>query len=390
MQNPGKLIILILFVSNILYASKDDFKFQMFSDKKSAYVGESIKITFKFQYKIDKKIAEADFHPPRFRNFWIKPSKKVPNTIKNGYMTYKLDYIISPQLEGNQTIEPARMDIGILLKKQKNMLRLERVKYKTIFSNTLHIQVTPLPEGVTLFGQYQIKATIDKNTTKANQPINLTISVNGSGNIEDINDFDIKVKDALVYKDKAKHTVHFNHGKSQGVMQQKFAIVSDKNFTIPSVSLTFFNNKTKKVQTIQTNPIDIEVQGSKKQTFQTLQKAHKTKLSNEKNHTLNLIYILGAFLFGSLLTLLIQKSPILFTRTKPTSTQQKILKSKSDKELLSTLLPYIDKSEDIKKIVKKLEENIYENKKHTFDRKKLAKNFQAYVTIRKDDANILI
>ncbi len=389
MQNLGKIIIL-LFITHTLYGSKGDFKFQMFSDKKSAYVGESIKITFKFQYKLDKNIAEADFHPPRFRNFWIKPSKKVPNTIKNGYMIYKLDYIISPQLEGNQTIEPARMDIGILLKKQKNMLRLERVKYKTIFSNALKIKVKPLPKGITLFGQYQIKATVDKNKIKANQPINLKISVQGVGNIEDINDFDLNVKDALVYKDKAKHTIHFNHGKSEGEMQQKFAIVSDKNFTIPSVSLTFFNNKTKKIQTIQTKPINITVNGSSKQTFQTLQKSHESQFSNQKNSSLNKFYILGAFVFGSLLTLLIQKSSIFFSTQKPTSTQQKILKAKSDKELLSALLPYTNKSEDINKMVKKLEENIYENNKHKIDRKKLAKNFQTYVTIRKDDANILI
>jgi len=394
MRNLGKYILIIFILFTGVYAKehKDPFKFTMKAEKKEVYVGEPLKVTFEFTYPIDITIAEANFAPPTFHDFWIKAGKDVPNTIKNGQHTYHLDYIVTPQKAGALEIEPARMDIGVLKSKQRNTLRFDRVKWKSIFSNALHIKVKPLPEGVNLFGHYTIEAKVDKNSTKANEPVNLTVTVKGSGNIEDIDNFQINSDVAAVYADKAKHNVKFKKGKQEAVMTQKFAFIADKDFTIPSFSLTYFDSDAHKVKTVQTQPIPIHVRNSiAKSTTAKLEKKEDLFSPALSNNRFWFIALLGGFAGGVAFTLLwINRKKIFHKPKAQTPLAQRIQKAKSDKALLALLLPYSGKSEKIDAIIKQVEENVYRGAKHPVNRKKLAQNFDEYVTITQNDHDILL
>ncbi len=69
--------------------------------------------------------------------------------------------------------------------------------------------------------------------------------------------------------------------------------------------------------------------------------------------------------------------------------QIEIKKSKNLKSLLQILLPYSGKSKEIDKIVKKIEENLYEAKNHKIDKKLLAKNFKKFVTMKEEEDILL-
>jgi len=395
MQNPGRYLFMIFMIfSTLTAAPKTKFSFTMQADKTDAYIGEPIKITFLFKYPIDIQVAEANFAPPTFHDFWTKAGKDVPNTIKNGYHHYHLDYIITPQKTGKIEIEPARMDIGILKSKQRNTLRFDRVKWKSIFSNNLTVNVKPLPDDVTLFGEYHIRATVDKNVTRTNKPVNLTVTVTGNGNIDDIDDFTITSNEAAVYADKAKRRTHFEKGVQKAVLTQKFAFIADRNFTIPSLSLTYFDSKSKKVTTVKIAPIPVQVVGTKN-TFSTARlEKRETNLSvteTAKNGNFWIVTLIGGFLAGILLTSLwLQRKKFFHTNKTKHPIETKIKKAKEDKALLALLLPYSGKSEKIDTVIKKLEENLYNGAKYTINRNKLAQNFLEYVTIQPDEAEILL
>ncbi len=395
MQNPGRYLFIIFMIFTTLAAApKPKFSFTMQADKTDAYIGEPVKITFLFKYPVDIQVAEANFAPPTFHDFWTKAGKDVPNIIKNGYHHYHLDYIITPQKTGKIEIEPARMDIGILKSNQHNTLRFDRVKWKSIFSNNLTVNVKPLPDNVTLFGEYHISAKVDKNVTKANEPVNLTVTVTGNGNIEDIDDFTITSDEAAVYADKAKRRTHFEKGVQKAVLTQKFAFIADRNFTIPSLSLTYFDSKSKKVTTVKTEPIQIQVLGKKAAFPTTRLEKRETSLpaaETGKSGKLWIATLIGGFLVGILLTTLWLQRKKIFGATKAEyPVETKIKKAKNDKALLALLLPYSGKSEKLDVIIKKLEENLYNSANHKINRNELAKNFSKYVTITPDEAEILL
>ncbi len=386
-------MLLLLLVTLATAKTDTPFAFTMETDKTEAYVGEPVKITFTFSYPIDLQIAEANFAPPTFHDFWVKPGRKVPNEIKNGKHLYRLEYIVTPQRAGRLEIEPARMDIGILKSKQKNTLRMERVKWKSIFSNPVSLEVRPLPENTTLFGDYTIRAAVDRNSTKANEPVNLTLTVEGSGNLEEIGDFVIKSERAAVYADKPVVRTHFDKGLMRGTFTQKFAFVADRNFTIPALSLTFFNPKTKKVRTIRTVPIPVAVipsaTGPAAPRLEKRPGSVSPALPARHGTTLWIVAIAGAFAAGVLLTLLWLRRPKK-RRHKELPVETAIKKAKSDKALLALLLPYSGKDPRLDRIISELEENLYRGGAHRIDRKKLAAQFKKYVTISPDDEEILL
>lgn len=391
MKNPGRYLILFLLLCTLVSAKTErPFQFRMEAEKQSAYVGEPIRITFTFSYPVDTQIAEANFAPPTFHDFWTKPGKKVPNKIENGRHLYRLLYIVTPQRAGQLEIEPARMDIGILKTRQKNTLRMERVKWKSIFSNPLTLDVKPLPQNTTLFGAYTLSARVDKNVTSANEPVNLTVTVEGSGNLEEIGEFSIHSNQAAVYADKPKITTRFENGLTKGEFSQKFAFISDRNFTIPALSLTFFDAKKKSVRTIKTAPITITVEnGASQSTLPHLEKGGTPAPLLHAIDTVWILSLLGAFAAGIVVTLLWRRRPKAAAK-KALPIEEAIKKAKEDKNLLALLLPYSGKDPRLDAIISQLEENLYTHTAHKIDRKKLAAQFKKYVTISPDEEEILL
>ena len=394
MRNLGNYLIILIMTTLFLPLHADQnatFTFKMQSNKSEAYLGEPVRLTFTFRYPIDIQIAEANFAPPTFHDLWVKPGKNVPNTIKDGFHIYKLDYVITPQRAGTIEIEPARMDIGILKTKEKNTLRFDRVKWKSIFSNALKLKVKPLPDNVQLFGNYTLEAKVDKNSTKANEPVHLTVTVKGSGNVEEIPDFEITSDSAIVYSDKPVIKTHFDEGVSKGTFTQKFAFVSDRNFSIPALSLTYFDSKSRSVKTIQTEPVHVTVQSdTATHAAPHLEKGAQQATGRYQpiDKTLWVLSTIAAFAAGVLLTLLFRR------RKKPVSPEirnieEQIKKAKSDKALLQILLPYASKNRKIAQVVTQLEENLYENGSYRVDRRKVAKLFRETVTDPHHEADIL-
>jgi len=262
-----------------------------------------------------------------------------------------------------------------------------RMSWKKLFANELTLNIKPLPNNLEVYGDFRITASVDKQEVKANKPINLTIDIMGQGNIEDIQKFELDIPYAVVYSDELKVS---NSGITKGVVTQKVAIVSDRDFIIPSMSFTFFDAKTKKEKTIKTEPIKIKVIASPTQAVtsnaieqkvvakavEPVETAEKTVLVTSEPIDKMLWYILGLF-SGMILTVgiwfMIKK--LKRREKKEMPIMKKIKKAKTDKELFELLLPYKDDIV-IKEALIKLEKNIYASGVEKIDRGEILEFFE--------------
>ncbi len=365
------------------------FIFDQKVDKTEVYVGEPIVLTYTFKQRTDVDLSEANFNASSFANFWAKTTRKVPNTHEGDYNVYRINYLLYPQKSGALKIESGRMDVGILSTQKRDFFNFQQARWKTFYSNTLDIQVKELPEGVALYGDYTFTVVADKSVVKANEPVNLTITIQGEGNVDDIDDFKVEVPHATVYADKSKKNAELKSGKNNIIFKQKFAIVSDRNFTIPSLSFSFFNGEVKKVQSRE---FKIEVQNTKvpkaqgvlEKKIPALKQEVKTVVEKTSTTTI-MITALFSFLTGVLGTLIFTKLKFRKKDSSEKPIQARIKNAKEDKALLSLLLPYIDKTPKMQSLIKELEENIYGGKSHVIDRKKLSSEFESYLIIDKKD-----
>ncbi len=393
-SKPLKLV-----VKKEIKSKTPPFIFELKVNKDKVYIGEPIIATFIFKQRVDVDLAEANFNAPSFNDFWAKTTKKVPNRVEGDYTVYEINYILYPQKSGNLEIQSGRMDAGILKAKSRDFFSFERVKWKSLYSNSKKIEVKSLPSGVVNFGKFDFKVSVDKKSVDANEPVNLSILINGEGNVEAIEEFSIKIDNAIVYPDKPQRDEVLDNGKNRVSFKQKFALVSDRNFTIPSLEFKYFDSKSHVVKSLKSEPFLISVKPNinYQKMVSKLEKSDNNisdlkEVIVYKNSSIlnNFLYLIGGFLLGVASMFWFNKLTMFnFKKSHEDPLVNQIKSSKSDKKLLNILLPYANKTDQMREIIRKLEDNIYSGGSFDIDKKDLLKNLENFLVHKVDEREIL-
>ena len=197
-------------------------------------------------------------------------------------------------------------------------------------------------------GDFYISINVDKNNIEQNEGVNATIKITGSGNFDDIDAYKLDIKNANIYSDKPVVKSQPTMINIEGEFIQKFSISSNEDFSIPSLSITYYDAKNKKVITKKTKPIDIHVKNSVQEKPVLKEAMAKEIIVKKESNYLNLFL---AFIAGILSTLF-----ILFIIKKR---EYKLPKFKNDKDRLKILLKRRGESEEIDGQISELENRLY-------------------------------
>jgi len=379
--------------------SGSKFSVSMKMDKNDVYVGEPIKIDVVFKYKLDAQADKIMITPLKISDFWIKSTKKPTKSEQGDAMVQTYHYLVFPQKQGDFEIKPIEVNIGMFSRRNRggNFFNDpffdafdQTLEWKKIVSNKLFVHVKPLPNNLEVYGKFNINASVDKREVRANKPVNLTLKINGVGNIDDIKKFSLDIDDVVVYSDEPKVRAGLNGGVYGGVFTQKIALIADKDFVIPPIKFSYFDKDLKKVVTKETKPIKIKVkggnkaevtpkidtaQGEKTVSIAKTQSTQKVAKSATISRSDGFLYLFIGFLFGILASVGYLKFANRKVAKKETPIITKIKKAKGDKELFEVLLPYGKSDDFVKKVLETLEENIYGKSKTKVDKKEIIQYF---------------
>lgn len=351
--------------------STDPLVLEMKTDKSSYYVGEPIVVSLYFKYKEYISIIDAELEPFEPSGFWKKEIPSPKPTQNGEYVQYQVNSLLFANKSGKITI-PNHF-ISVAKRDSRNYIHWEKV-----FSNKLELDIKPLPNNINNVGDFEISATVDKKETNANEPINLTITLKGDGNFDDIKEFNLNLPNQVLYSSKPEIQTTVAKKKLLGEFTQKISIISDKDYTIPAISFSYFDLDTKKVKTIETEPIEIkvtQVQKKEQPKIETLKTQIEPQVVTkvkyvEKDSNLKYIYGIGGIILGVLLTFLFFQIKKPKQHDEDIPLVKKVKKTKDDKQLYDILLPYIQ-DENIKTYIVQLEKNIYAQEVNKIDKKTL-------------------
>ena len=349
-----------------------DFLLTLETEKKEFFVGEPFELTLLFKQKHSAEAVDSKFNTPSMKGFWIKGESKPERRDDGEYSITTVKYILAAQREGNLSILPAEMSIASRTSSKDVWGSFSpQIKWRNYFSNELDLNIKPIPLGAKLVGEFTISSKVDKTKINPNEAVNVTVEVHGSGNLEDIKTFKPYVENVSVFDEKIS---------VKGMkLTQKLALVSDNDFIVPPFELKFFNPKTKKIETISTAKIKVEVSGQKAEPelkikrdeaqLPIVEKSEETQIvKNEFNPMwMSSIFILGT-VFGIVLMLL---KPLRIFKS------EKSINIKDEKLLLVKLLPFKDDKE-VQEILDTLENNLYSADKKKVDKKVLKEVLQKY------------
>ena len=263
-------------------------------NKKTAYLGEQIMLTYKIYYNIpisNLSISKA----PSYSGFWTKDVTdnngilQQSSIVKNGQQYHVAtiqEIVLIPQKAGTLTIDP--LDITCVAQ-----IRTERQRQQgydpfenffgdvmgTSYTNVkkdmksqpidIEVKALPLSEKPASFtgavGQFTFSSRIDKTEMKSNDAFTITYTVSGKGNI-DLLDIPRPVfpPDFEVYDPKITTNAKNNSYGISGTKTAEYVVIPrvSGDFTINPMEFSYFDPAKSKYTTLTSDGYELHVERS--------------------------------------------------------------------------------------------------------------------------------
>ncbi len=244
--------------------SSDMFSLQMRANKTKVMVGESLMVTVYFSLKNGVRLSQdIQYTAPSFPGFIVTEGGDQNAYIKGNYQVQEVRYILTAQQEGNFTATPAHAKVGVADRSRRDIFGMTfGTKWKQIASNSLQIEVLPQAQESDLVGDFTVDTTIDAQEVKANKPVNLTVKIEGKGNLESFEFPKYEIDGVTVYSDEAKVETKIVDGALYSSYSKSFVFISEEDFKIPTRSFSMLIPKDKQMKELTVNAYDITIKKS--------------------------------------------------------------------------------------------------------------------------------
>jgi hypothetical protein len=360
----------------------NDFHIWMESSKTTALLDEPFIVTFYFSRNQHVRVSRgSQYTPPTFDGFYVKELEKVPLYQKEGRYIEEIRYLLTPKKVGTFTIAPARLKVALEENTQRDIFGMFfNTQWRHLATNSLTIKVTPQPVEADLYGNFNIDATIDKTNTTPNKPVNLTLTLQGEGSLEDFIPPEYVIDGVTIYSDEATIKTEVTNGTLHSTYTKRYAFIADKAFTIPQQHIKQYTSHTKETKVLTIPTFSVKVKGSvqKKQpklspnlsttpnavssktTKETTQQTQTPAPSWQPNYSMLTI----AFLLGMFTMLLVGLLYMWLKRKKEPNPLK-------NNDALQQLYPHITKDKAIEQMVQDLYAKKQGDKSIKIDKKRL-------------------
>jgi hypothetical protein len=246
-------------------------------DRPTAYVNEQIVYNFKFYRRI-KLLANPAYTPANFTGFWTEdtaPKNYYAAINGSQYVVTEVKTILFPIKPGKFNLGAASLQCSVQDFNQDDPSADEffsaffsGAKTQVVHTNPVSITVLPLPEQGKpanfsgAVGRFKISASIDKNSVRANEPVTLTVLIDGTGNIKTIPEPSLPPwPDFKKYETVSSLNINKDDDTVKGSKEFKTVIVplTAGQRTIKPISFSYFDPKEKAYRTTYTEQLVLDV-----------------------------------------------------------------------------------------------------------------------------------
>jgi len=249
--------------SEVTPSSVNGYQLRITSSKKEVFVGEPFVVTVDFFEPRNSAVAKVEYVPPQFKHFFSQSLGQEKLKRSAAGTIHELQYLLSAKREGNISIIPPKARVGI-----RNMNGVgsspwgffaNDLQWHSVRAKGIAIVSKPVPSGVDLIGRFKIKTEVDHTNVKANTPVTYTIKISGEGNLDDLANPKFDIPGVTVYGDDPKTKSDVSGGRVIGSYERKYVFISDKDFTIPSLTFKSFDYATGKSKRLTTKSHTITI-----------------------------------------------------------------------------------------------------------------------------------
>ncbi len=347
-KNLGRVFLFLYLLQLSLFASS--YEWSVESSKTQAYTNEAIHLKYRCSFSDKSELYVIEFNPltdnPEYTlELFSEKERIVDNKRTNTY-----EFILFVKKAGefrlslDTTIKKTNKDSienGVLGRDNANYEDFSIVEYKQ-----KSVVLDILDAHAQLVGDFQLVVKKDTPQVKAYEPYHLEVEIKGLGGFEYIKEIHWKIADTKIFTQSPTKEILLTPQGYKGVWKQKFAFVSDKDFTIPSFDIEYFDLQTKSLKKLHFEAVDVKVA-----------KAYEPKQlldDEEKSFSFDIsyLYYLMSFVLGFIVAKIRWKRVEKAT-TKEDIFREKVQKAKTIDEL--HILLVLENERKYKDILKKIE-----------------------------------
>ncbi len=250
------------------------------------YLEEQVVYTLKLFRKARVSNIDLDLPETEYLTFKRLGDQREYKGVYNGqeYKVLEVRHALIPSKTGALRILPTKMTMIVYPPGEADRGTFDTPLYalttgieRAVESGPLELEVIPLPEDQRpddfsgLVGSFQIDSLLEPPTIKAGESAILTVFLSGRGNVDRIPDLKLpKLEQTKVYPDLSVLKMEPDAKGLTASKTMRWALVPEKegHYEIPSLSISFFDTKTKKYRALKTPPHSLSVlAGGKGQVF---------------------------------------------------------------------------------------------------------------------------
>jgi len=298
-NNLGK-IFLISLLSLKLFAST--YEWSVEADKKSAMTNEPIYLKYTCNFSDSAQTYTIEFKPvvenDEYKVLLLSENESILDAKRVNTYEFVL-YVKKAQklnLFFDTTMKKTNKDSI-----QNSVLGRDNAEYedysvKIIRQKSVELEIKDAKSE--LVGKISTDVKRDESSIMSYEPYHLEIKIEGCANFDALKPFHFEIDGVKVIEEKAIKNIELTKDGYIGSWSQKFAFVSEKNFTIPSIEIEYFDLEEKKLKSYSFDEVDVEVKELYKKE-KLLEKEEKTfKIKYE--YFYYILVFLAGFIFAKI------------------------------------------------------------------------------------------
>jgi len=326
-QHHGRVVLLLLFFLEInIYAST--YQWSASINKTSAVVNEAVHLKYICKFSDNGELYNIDFNPVSDSDKYKIVLLKEDESLIDGKLTNTYEYIAYPKVEGAIAFnfdvgmkKTTQESINYTTKSRDDDRENEDFTLRLIPQKVLELEVKY--SNTKLVGDFELEVKKEISKIHAYEPYHLDISIQGIGNLSDIQEIKYEIDGVKIFTQKPTIKMQLTENGEEGIWNQKFAFVGEKDFKIPQLKISYYSLEEKKIKEMLIEGISLELKTVYKKE-QLLDEEEEYQLSFE------FLYYIFSFIAG----FLVAKIKIKGKNTNPkNSFNIKIEKAKTIQEI---------------------------------------------------------
>ncbi len=288
-------------------------------------IGEESILTLQFSYD---NLEEYEIEEPSWQNITSTLLEEKEYQETNGTWQVIQHYSLVAYQTGKYTLTPLKLHLEMIAPEYQNRYNKNKFLQKIdLLSEPLLMNVLPLPQDLKIAGDYTLVSTVDTESIQAGEPVSFTLTLKGKGTVRNLDFLTLTIPNAMVYE------------QSSTLMEKTFSIVSDSNYTIPAVMLTYYHLKSKTVVFLSTQSYPITVIG-------------KSNMNSNTSYRV-LLFIIILLMILMIYALILLNSYTYLDEQK--AFIDKLKQCRNKEALLKKIVPYMHEHKQLTRLVYKLE-----------------------------------